>query len=515
MELSRRQIIQLSLGSAAVAALSGCGIGSDPESPGASGGGVKKGGTLRVGAVGSASNIITDPHATIPNDSDFFRMQLMYDALFVPTSGESNVAGRLAGEWTPDDEMRVWHIAIAEGAKFHDGAEVTPEDVEWSIRRLFETGGPSRVPVKSVNDIKADGERLMITVPTATSILPVLLRLQTMTVPAGTTDFDEGIGSGPFKLESYSNGNSRLVRNDDWHLEPPLLDAVEITRFDSVAALSNAVLSGQVDLASNVGAIAGRSAEGREDVQVIRRPADIVVPIVMRTSDGPFSDPRVREAMRLGADREALVTQALSGLGSVSNDILGAGDPDFDTSLPQRERDVERAKALLEEAGFDTSKTYELITKEEAVGEVESAKAFAVQMRDIGLKIEAVRQESNQFYDSVWCQGPLYTTSWGTNDSVIYMASKFMTTDAVQNETGMKDDEFDAAVARVLMSAPGDAASVEALKEVQRIEYERGGYIAWGVAEGIDLAASKVRDLPALGGYARMQLEKTWVSAGS
>ena len=235
----------------------------------------------------------------------------------------------------------------------------------------------------------------------------------------------------------------------------------------------------------------------------------------MRTSDGPFSDPRVREAMRLGADRDALVTQALSGLGSVSNDILGAGDPDFDTSLPQRERDIERAKSLLDEAGFDTSKTYELITKEEAVGEVESAKAFAVQMRDIGLNIEAVRQESNQFYDSVWCQGPLYTTSWGTNDSVIYMASKFMTTDAVQNETGMTDAEFDAAVARVLEAAPGDAAYVEALKEVQRIEYERGGYIAWGVAEGIDLAASKVKDLPTIGGYARMQLEKTWVSAGS
>src|SRR5919112_1664215 len=150
MELSRRQIIRLSLGSAAVAALSGCGVGSDSESPGA--GAVKKGGTLRLGAVGSASNIVTDPHGTIPNDSDFFRMQLMYDALFVPTVGESNVAGRLAGEWTPDEDMRVWHLAIAEGAKFHDGSEVTPEDVEWSVRRLFETGGPSRVPVKSVKD---------------------------------------------------------------------------------------------------------------------------------------------------------------------------------------------------------------------------------------------------------------------------------------------------------------------------------------------------------------------------
>ena len=56
---------------------------------------------------------------------------------------------------------------------------------------------------------------------------------------------------------------------------------------------------------------------------------------------------------------------------------------------------------------------------------------------------------------------------------------------------------------------------MEGLKEVQRIEYERGGHLAWGIAEGIDLAASKVKDLPQVGGYARMQLEKTWMSADS
>jgi peptide/nickel transport system substrate-binding protein len=77
----------------------------------------------------------------------------------------------------------------------------------------------------------------------------------------------------------------------------------------------------------------------------------------------------------------------------------------------------------------------------------------------------------------------------------------------------MKDPGFDAAVARVLKAAPGEAEYAEALQEVQRLEYERGGYLAWGVAEGVDLATSTVKDLPTIGGYARMQLEKTWISA--
>ncbi|MDQ4038025.1 MAG: ABC transporter substrate-binding protein, partial [Actinomycetota bacterium] len=242
MPLNRRQFIQLSLGAAAVATLPGCGIGGDSES---SGSGAKKGGTLRIGAVGSASNIVTDPHGTIPNDSDFFKMQLMFDALTVPTTGDTNVAPRLVADWESDDELRVWRFNLPEGATFHDGSELTAEDVEWSVRRLFETGGPTRVPVNAVGDINADGNALVLTTPAPNSIVPLLVRLQTMTVRAGTTDFDKAVGTGPFKLESFSNGNSRLVRNDAWHHAPPLLDAVEITRFDSVAALSNAVLSGQ------------------------------------------------------------------------------------------------------------------------------------------------------------------------------------------------------------------------------------------------------------------------------
>ncbi|WP_280488331.1 ABC transporter substrate-binding protein, partial [Nocardia cyriacigeorgica] len=95
---------------------------------------------------------------------------------------------------------------------------------------------------------------------------------------------DEPNGAGPFRFESFEGGTARLVRNDRWHTAPALLDAIEVTMFDSVTAQSNAVLGNQIDLASNVGAIAGRSAAGRGDLQVVRRPNDTVVGVAMRTS---------------------------------------------------------------------------------------------------------------------------------------------------------------------------------------------------------------------------------------
>ncbi|MFX0575943.1 ABC transporter substrate-binding protein [Nocardia nepalensis] len=504
MEWNRRQLLRSGLGVGAVLLVAACSDGGD------SGGPARRGGTLRVGALGSAARIERDPHANLSNDSDFLITSLVYDALTVP-GANPNIAARLSSRWEADAERRRWSFTIADGATFHDGTPVTSEDVVWSLRRLRTVGGASKMPA-AVADITADGpNRVVIALPEPNSQLPLLVRLMTFTVKKDTTDFTKAIGTGPFRLESYQGGNARLVRNDRWHGPVPLLDAIEVTMFDSVTALGNAVLGGQIDLASNVGAIAGRTADGRGDLRVVRRPNDTMVGVAMRTSDGPFADARVREAIRLGVDRKALVNQVHSGYGTIANDILGTGDPLYDNTIAQRTRDVDRAKTLLRDAGFDSGRSYQLLTKAEAPGEVESAKVIATQLADIGLRLDVVTQESNTFYDQTWLKAPLYTVSWGTNDSALFFATKLMSSGSNRNETGFKDAEFDAVTAKAL-AAPGDAEYAAACRDVQRIEYARGGYLVWGMADGIDIAASRVRDVPTLGGFARVQLERAWLA---
>ncbi|MFE7800490.1 ABC transporter substrate-binding protein [Nocardia sp. NPDC057440] len=504
MGWNRRQLLRSGLGVGAVLLVAAC------SETGNSTGSARQGGTLRVGALGTAARIERDPHANLSNDSDFLIASLVYDALTVPAA-DPNVAGRLASRWEPDAERRRWTFTIADGATFHDGTPVTSEDVVWSLRRLRTVGGASKMPA-AADDITADGpNRVVIALPEPNTQLPLLVRLMTFTVKKDTTDFTEAIGTGPFRLESYQGGNARLVRNDRWHGAPPLLDAIEITMFDSVTALGNAVLGGQIDLASNVGAIAGRTAAGRGDLQVVRRPDDTMVGVAMRTSDGPFADPRVRQAIRLGVDRNALVNQVHSGYGTVADDVLGTADPAYDRSIPQRARDIERAKTLLREAGFDTGKSYPFLTKAEAPGEVESAKVIATQLADIGLRLEVLTQESNAFYDQTWLKASLYTVSWGTNDSTLFLASKLMTSGSNRNETGFKDAEFDAATTKAL-AASNDSEYTQACRTVQRIQYDRGGYLVWGMADGIDIASARVRDLPVLGGFARVQLERAWLA---
>ncbi|WP_433628744.1 ABC transporter substrate-binding protein [Nocardia sp. CA-120079] len=504
MEWNRRQLLRSGLGVGAVLLAAACSDGGNSDGP------ARRGGTLRVGALGSAARIERDPHANLSNDSDFLITSLVYDALTVP-GANPNVAARLSSRWEADAQRRRWSFTIADGATFHDGTPVTSDDVVWSLRRLRTVGGASKMPA-AVEDITADGpNRVVIALPEPNSQLPLLVRLMTFTVKKDTTDFTKAIGTGPFRLESYQGGNARLVRNDRWYGTAPLLDAIEVTMFDSVTALGNAVLGEQIDLASNVGAIAGRIAEGRGDLRVVRRSNDTMVGVAMRTSDGPFADARVREAIRLGVDRKALVNQVHSGYGTVANDILGTGDPLYDNTIAQRSRDVDRAKMLLRDAGFDTGRSYQFLTKAEAPGEVESAKVIATQLADIGLRLDVVTQESNTFYDQTWLKAPLYTVSWGTNDSTLFFATKLMSSTSNRNETAFKDAEFDLATAKAL-AAPDDSEYAAASRDVQRIQYARGGYLVWGMADGIDIATSRVRDVPTLGGFARVQLERAWLA---
>ncbi|OCW86939.1 ABC transporter substrate-binding protein [Nocardia farcinica] len=506
MSISRRGFLAGSAGISALGLIAACtsNDNSTPAQP-------QRGGTLRVGALGKASSVERDPHQSLNNNSDFLITSLIFDALTVP--GENpNTAPRLAAQWEQLGDPRQWRFTLAPGATFHDGSPVTADDVVWSLRRLREIAGETKVPVSSPGDIVADGPAaVIITTPAPNRDLPMLLRLMTFTVKRDSTDFSRPVGTGPFRLDTFDNGNARLVRNPDWYGEPPTLDAIEVVRFESATAMANAVLANQIDLASNVGAVAGRAAEGRSGFTVIRRPNDVVIPIAMRTADGPFSDPRVRAAMRLVVDRDAMVKQALSGYGSVANDVLGTGDPTIDKSLPQRSRDLDQARALLAEANFDLTKTYRLITKDEAVGEVDSARLFAGQAQAAGIKIEVVTQDSNVFYDDTWLSAPLYTANWGTNDSVIFFASKTMYSGTKWNETGFDDSEFDSVYGRALAARDDDAYEA-ASRDLQRIQYDRGGYIVWGMADGVDIAGSHVEGLPTLGGFGRVQLERAWLA---
>jgi peptide/nickel transport system substrate-binding protein len=515
VELTRRRLLGAGAALGTSILLSSCGAAGTGGSAGdaAPAGPPRPGGTLRVGALGRASSITRDPHGVQVNESDYLILSLLYDTLIVPGSSPI-VAPRLATRWEPSSDLRRWRFELAEGARFHDGTPLSSEDVVWSMRRLRESSiGASRLPGIEVQGITPDGPRTVVVESNyPNSEIPVLMRLTTFVIKNGTTNPADTPGTGPFKLEWYRDGNARLMRNDSWFGGRVLLDAIEVQLFEKPQTMANALLSGNIDLASNVGTVAARVAEGRDGVTIIRRRNDTAMSVVMHAADGPYADPRVREAFRLAVDREAMVKQVLGGYGSVGNDVLGTADPAFARDLPQRKQDRARAGTLLDEAGFDRSKQYQVLTTEDVPGLSESAVLFAQQMKGVGVKIDVVKQESSTFLGQSRGKAPLYTSYWGTNDSVIFCAGKLLLSNSTFNEAAWRDPAFDSAY-RSALSTPDLNQRIQLVHDLQKIEYDRSGYLLWGMAEGMDLAKSTVQGLPQLPGYGRVQLEKTWLSA--
>jgi peptide/nickel transport system substrate-binding protein len=515
VELTRRRLLGTGAALGIGILLASCGSEGAGGSAGAASpvGPPRSGGTLSTGALGRASSITRDPHGVQVNDSDYLILSLLYDTLTVPGSSPI-VAPRLAIRWEPSPDLRRWRFELAEDARFHDGTPLTSDDVVWSLRRLREsTIGVSRLPGIDAQGITSDGPRTVVVESNyPNSEIPVLMRLTTFVIKNGTTDPAGAPGTGPFKLEWFRDGNARLVRNDNWFGGRVLLDAIEVQMFENPETMANALLSGEIDLASNVGTVAARVAEGRDGVKIIRRRNDTAIMIVMRAADGPYADPRVREAFRLAVNRETMVKQVLGEYGSVGNDVLGTADPAYARDLPQRKQDLPRAGALLDEAGFDRSKPYQVLTTEDVPGLTESATLFAQQMQKVGVKIEVVQQESSTFLGQSRGKAPLYTTYWGTNDSVIFCAGKLLLSDSTFNEAAWHDPAFDSAY-RLALGTPDLDRRTQLMHDMQKIEYERSGYLLWGMAEGMDLAKSTVQGLPQLPGYGRVQLEQTWLSA--
>ena len=511
MTMSRRGLLRAGGALSAALLATGCSTGGSSSGPEPAGP-PRRGGTLRVGALGSPSSVTRDPHTEQVNDSDYLVLSLLYDTVTVPAASPV-VAPRLASRWTPSSDLRTWRFELTPGVRFHDGTPMTAEDVAYSMQRLRRSPtGSSRLPGIQPDGIRAEGPgTVVVESDYPDSEVPVLLRLCTFVIKNGTTDPAGAPGTGPFRLDWFRDGNARLVRNEDWFAGPPWLDAVEVRMFDKPESMANALLSREIDLASNVGNVAARTAERRDGIQIVRRPDDMAMPVVMRTSDGPFADPRVREAFRLSVDREAMVRQGLSGYGTVANDIIGTGDPLYARDIPQRVQDLGRARQLLDEAGFDRSKSYPLVTTEDVPGLAESASLFAKQLQGAGVNLQVVKQESGTFLGESKGKAPLYTTYRGTNDSIVQLAGRLMLSNSSANEAAWRDPEFDEAY-RQAISATDPEQHRAFLRQMQQIEHDRSGYLLWGMADGVDIAKDTVQNLPKLPGYGRVQLERTWLS---
>jgi peptide/nickel transport system substrate-binding protein len=503
--ISRGKFLKGALGTAGglglaplLAACGGSSGSSSTSSSTTAGGTPRRGGQLRAAYVGGGTAETLNPNAAV-TPIDESRVQSLFDPLVLLNADLSTSPG-LALEFNHNQDATVYEIKLRPGVTFHNGKTFGAEDVIYSIGLNAKSTSIALPFVSNINvaEMKAINN-LTVRVPLKSpdaDLAANFVYYNTWIVQNGEKDFAHPVGTGPFKFESFTPGQqSVFTRNHNyWAKGGPYVDSLKIVAISDPTARLNALLSGQVDAIAQMAYAQAKAHKSIGDIVILQAHSPQVLMFYMDTTRPPFNDNRVRLAMKLIADRPALIEGAISGFGTVGNDIVGKGLPFYDNSLPQRVQDIAQAKSLLKAAGQEGLKVVMDIS-DAIPGFVESATLFAQQATAAGVTIQLQQKPADSYFNPslLYLKEAFAETQWPP-PSLKFFYLQALASNAPFNETHWHDPAFNTLLFKAI-GEPDKAKAQTLWNQVQQIQYQRGGYINWTNADFVDGLSKKVHGL--------------------
>ncbi len=336
-----------------------------------------------------------DPHI-VTAFSSMRRIDLLYNRL-VRLDDNLVVVPDLAASWDiPNNLTYIFHLR--KGVRFHNGREMTADDVKFSLERVLDpkTASPGRSyisPIKAVDALDRYTVRIRLSAPLA-SLLDALTSDNISIVAKEVVQANGNLqkvdgGTGPFMLKEWIPDNSMtLVKFPDYFEKgAPLADGVIFRVIPEQASLLAGVKSGDLDMATiNDGAII-RQAAADSSVTVMSKPGLNVRTFSFNTTHKPFDDVRVREAVALALDRSEILSLAEFGMGQPTGPIpVAATQWALPLSkLPFSALDIAKAKSLLAEAGYPNGFSFKLTCSSTYEGGLAVAQVVQNELKAIGL----------------------------------------------------------------------------------------------------------------------------------
>lgn len=439
----------------------------------------EQGGTLRV-AVDQAISVIHPLLARV--NPEYLAGELMYSGL---TRLDLNMQAEpdLATEWTSNDNLTEWTFTLREGLKFHDGSPCVATDVVASFEAILnpDFASPARNNVGPIEKVEAvDDLTVRFTLSAPYADLPVAVAYtNARIIPASVIsgDFESlrsgGNGTGPFKLVSYEPDRLMVVERNPDYYDParPHVDRVEVHVFPDLSAQVSSLIAGDIDLMSTVEPNDFMRLEGQEGIDTLRAPSGQFCNVNFGTDIEPFNDVRLRQALALTIDRDAMVDFMTEGFGTKGNDTpLNEAYPFFE-ALPQREKDIEKAKALLAEAGYPDGFTAELIASDRPAIRTQLAVALKEMAKEAGITINVNTMPHATYLEQVWTKGSFYIGFYNMQPTPDGILKLLFTSDAAWNETRWNNAAFDELVAKARAVAD-PAQRTELYTEAQQLMHE-------------------------------------------
>jgi peptide/nickel transport system substrate-binding protein len=459
----------------------------------------KRGGRLRVGLNDGGATDVLQPW-NIPSYNSDARAEQVYERLY---KYDANGAPqpRLAVSAEGNSDATVWQVKLQSGVTFHDGKPLTADDVLYSFRYVADPKNKAESlarlePIDLTASKKVSDTELEFHLKRPIGDFPGLLSEKALwIVPDGATDFTtKPNGTGPFTFVEWQPGVRALYKRYDnyWQTGKPYVDEVEILNITDPTARLNALIGGQVDEITFVDFVQAKAQESNTAIQIINAAQPNTVPIYVQIDSPPFTDNRIREALKLAVDRQAMVDKVELGFGQIGNDLFGKGYPSYNDALPQRQYDPEKAASLLKAAGHYPL-DLPLPTSQAQPGMLESATAYKEQAKAAGINVTLQKLDAGSYFaNDKYLKVPVYQTNWG--QSFESQAQDGLLKDSPYNETHWYSQSW-ADAFRAAQSIPDADKRNAAYKDLQVPLYNENGYVVFAFYNALDAASSKVKGI--------------------